>query len=129
LEVIDPKTDWLAKQDALEKATARLQITEEVLPLAVPGHTIGEAVGVSKNSQNHGATQYLFSGDGNGKLYKLDLNGNLLGWAQTSEGHGQNGCLVHEIHCESDTVIYKGDCSTWTVEKITIKGGGRSSAQ
>ena len=76
-----------------------------------------------------GATQYLFSGDGNGKLYKLDLNGNLLGWAQTSEGHGQNGCLVHEIHCESDTVIYKGDCSTWTVEKITIKGGGRSSAQ
>jgi NHL repeat len=76
-----------------------------------------------------GATQYLFSGDGNGKLYKLDLNGNLLGWAQTSEGHGQSGCLVHEIHCESDTVIYKGDCSTWTVEKITIKGGGRSSAQ
>ena len=73
--------------------------------------------------------QYLFSGDGNGKVYKLDLNGNLLGWAQTSEGHGQSGCLVHEIHCESDTVIYKGDCSTWTVEKITIKGGGRPSGQ
>jgi DNA-binding beta-propeller fold protein YncE len=74
-----------------------------------------------------GPTQYLFSGDGNGKLYKLDLNGNLLGWAQTSRGHGQAGCLIHELHCESDTVIYKGDCSTWTVEKITIKGGGRSS--
>ena len=73
--------------------------------------------------------QFLFSGDGNGKLYKLDLNGNLLGWAQTSEGHGQSGCLVHEIHCESENVIYKGDCSTWTVEKITIKGTGRSSAQ
>jgi DNA-binding beta-propeller fold protein YncE len=74
-------------------------------------------------------SQYLFSGDGNGKLYKLDLNGNLLGWAQTSEGHGQSGCLVHEIHCESDSVVYKGDCSTWTVEKITIKGGSRASAQ
>ncbi|MBZ5560491.1 MAG: peptidyl-alpha-hydroxyglycine alpha-amidating lyase family protein [Acidobacteriia bacterium] len=73
--------------------------------------------------------QFLFSGDGNGKLYKVDLNGNLLGWAQTSEGHGQTGCLVHELHCESDTVIYKGDCSTWTVEKITIKGAGRASAQ
>jgi NHL repeat-containing protein len=72
--------------------------------------------------------QYLFSGDGNGKVYKLDMNGNLLGWAQTSMGHGQSGCLIHEIHCESDTVIYKGDCSTWTVEKITIKGGGRSTA-
>jgi len=72
--------------------------------------------------------QYLFSGDGNGKLYKLDLQGNLIGWAQTSQGHGQTTCLVHELHCESDTVIYKGDCSTWTVEKITIKGGGKTAA-
>ncbi len=69
-----------------------------------------------------GPKQYLFSGDGNGKIYKLDLDGNLLGWAQTSEGHGQVGCLVHELHCESENVIYKGDCSTWTFEKITIKG-------
>jgi sugar lactone lactonase YvrE len=76
-----------------------------------------------------GATQYLFSGDGNGKLYKMDLNGKLLGWAQTSQGHGQAGCLIHELHCESDTVIYKGDCSTWTVEKITIKGTGTTSSQ
>ncbi len=76
-----------------------------------------------------GPTQYLFSGDGNGKLYKVDMNGTLVGWAQTSEGHGQVGCLVHELHCESENVIYKGDCSTWTVEKITIKGTVRSSAQ
>jgi hypothetical protein len=71
--------------------------------------------------------EFLFSGDGNGKLYKLDMNGKLVGWAQTSMGHGQTGCLVHELHCESDTVIYKGDCSTWTVEKITIEGGGVAS--
>jgi len=76
-----------------------------------------------------GATQYLFSGDGNGKLYKLDVNGNLLGWGQTGLGHGQTGCLVHELHCESDTVIYKGDCSTWTVEKITIKGTTPATTQ
>ena len=44
----------------------------------------------------------------------------MLGWAQTSQNHGQNGCLVHELHCESDTVLYKGDCSTWQVEKLTI---------
>ncbi|MBI1875120.1 MAG: 6-bladed beta-propeller [Acidobacteria bacterium] len=76
-----------------------------------------------------GLTQYLFSGDGNGKLYKLDLNGQLLGWAQTSLGHGQSGCLIHELHCESENVIYKGDCSTWTVEKITIKGTSRPTSQ
>jgi hypothetical protein len=66
--------------------------------------------------------QFLYSGDGSsGKIYKYDLNGKLLGWAQTSLGHGQSSCLIHEIHCESDTVIYKGDCSTWTVEKITVQ--------
>jgi DNA-binding beta-propeller fold protein YncE len=68
-----------------------------------------------------GPTQYLFSGDGNGKIYKFSLDGKLVGWAQTSLGHGQSGCLVHELHCESEKVLYKGDCSTWTVEKITIQ--------
>jgi 6-bladed beta-propeller len=72
--------------------------------------------------------QYLFSGDGNGKIYKMDLDGNLLGWAQVGKGHGQTTCLVHELHCESETVLYKGDCSTWTVEKITIKGGGKAAS-
>ena len=76
-----------------------------------------------------GNPQYLFSGDGNGKIYKADLEGNLLGWAQTSQGHGQSGCLIHQLHCESANVLYKGDCSTWTVEKITIKEGGRASGR
>ncbi len=67
-----------------------------------------------------GSTQYLYSGDGNGKIYKFTLDGKLQGWAQTSLNHGQNGCLVHELHCESETVLYKGDCSTWTVEKMTV---------
>jgi DNA-binding beta-propeller fold protein YncE len=76
-----------------------------------------------------GPTQYLFSGDGNGKLYKVDLTGKLVGWAQVGLGHGQTGCLVHELHCESETVVYKGDCSTWTVEKITIKGATAPATQ
>jgi len=67
-----------------------------------------------------GQTQYMFTGDGNGKVYKFSLDGKLVGWGQSSLGHGQNGCLIHELHCESETVLYKGDCSTWTVEKMTI---------
>ena len=67
-----------------------------------------------------GPKQVLYSGDSNGKIYKFDLEGKLIGWAQTSLGHGQDGCLVHELHCESEKVVYKGDCSTWTVEKLTI---------
>src|SRR5580698_4450231 len=43
----------LARQADLEKSTPQLQITEEVLPLSVPGHTISETEGVSKNSKGH----------------------------------------------------------------------------
>ena len=32
----------MARQVDLEKSTPQLQITEEVLPLVVPGHTVGE---------------------------------------------------------------------------------------
>ena len=69
-----------------------------------------------------GPTQYLWSGDGmTGKIYKLDLNGKLLGWAQTGQHQGQSMCLIHEMHCASDTVIYRGACSLWNVEKITVR--------
>src|SRR5260370_40567442 len=52
----------IAKQDVLEKSTARLQVAEEVLSLNVPNHTIGEAVGVAKNSKGH---LFVFSRSGN----------------------------------------------------------------
>src|SRR5580698_7650820 len=41
------------KQADLEAATPKLNITEDILPLVVPGHTIGETEGVSKNSKGH----------------------------------------------------------------------------
>ena len=70
-----------------------------------------------------GPTQYLYSGDSNGNIYKMDLDGNVLGWGETTKGHGQSSCLVHALHCESENVVYKGDCSAWLVEKLTISGG------
>lgn len=71
-----------------------------------------------------GSPQYLFSGDGTtGRIYKMDLNGKLLGWAQTSLGRGEDdtGRLIHMLHCESANVVYKGSAVLWNVEKITIK--------
>src|SRR5580692_9038873 len=41
------------KQLALEAATPKLQITEEVLNLVIPEHTMGETEGVSMNSKGH----------------------------------------------------------------------------
>ena len=49
----DPKQKAQAKQAELEKNTPQLKVTEETLRLNVPGQTIGETVGVAKNSQGH----------------------------------------------------------------------------
>jgi NHL repeat len=65
--------------------------------------------------------KYIYSGDGTGKIYQLDHDGKLLGWAQTGLGYGQTSCLIHELHAESDNVLYRGSCSVWDVEKIVIK--------
>src|SRR5207247_5771619 len=51
------------RQLDLEAATPKLQITEEVLPLTVPGHTIGETEGVSLNSKGH---LFVYSRTGTG---------------------------------------------------------------
>jgi hypothetical protein len=42
---------------------------------------------------------------------------------ETSLGQGEDdaGRLIHQIHCESANVIYKGSAILWQVEKITIK--------
>ena len=65
--------------------------------------------------------KYIYSGDGTGKIYRLDHSGKLLGWAQSSLGQGQTGCLIHSLHAMNDNVLIKGACSTWNVEKITFK--------
>jgi len=71
--------------------------------------------------------KYLYSGDGTGKIYQLDHSGKLLGWAQTGLGMGQTGCLIHELHADGDNILYKGSCSTWEVEKVTIKNSPGTS--
>ena len=71
--------------------------------------------------------KYIYSGDGTGKIYRLDHSGKLLGWIQTGLGTGQTGCLIHEMHAVSDDVLMKGSCSTWVVEKITFKNGSATA--
>ena len=69
--------------------------------------------------------KYIYSGDGTGKIYRLDHSGKLLGWIQTGLGTGQTGCLIHEMHAVSDDVLMKGSCSTWVVEKIRSRTAAR----
>src|ERR1700730_15105537 len=66
--------------------------------------------------------KYIYSGDGTGKIYRLDKNtGKLLGWVQTGMAQGQTGCIIHQLWAVSDDVLIKGSCSEWNVAKISFK--------
>src|SRR5690242_21229126 len=68
------------KQLALEKTIPQLNVTEEHLTLTIPGHTIGETEGISKNSKGH---LFIYSRTGTGgssrggtaaELFEFDQN-------------------------------------------------------
>ena len=64
--------------------------------------------------------KYIYSGDGDGKIYRLDHDGKLVDWAQTGMGQGQTGCIIHTLQAVSDTELYRGSCTLWNVAKITF---------
>lgn len=105
-----------------DRGNRRIQVFDNDLNPVKIISTVGAPWGFCTTKPAPGEKQYLFSGDSGGKLYKIDVaTGEMVGWAQTSQGLGQAGCLVHQLVCDSEKVLYKGDCSTWKVEKITFK--------
>ena len=64
--------------------------------------------------------RYIYSGDGDGKIYRVDHDGRLIDWAQTGMGQGQTGCIIHSLQAVSDNVLYRGSCSLWNIAKITF---------
>ncbi len=67
--------------------------------------------------------QYMFSGDGNGKLYKMDMTGKVLGMTVTGQDHGSEdtGDLIHSLDCRNPNTVYIGSASMYDVQKLTIK--------
>jgi len=68
--------------------------------------------------------QYLFTGDGTtGKIYKMDMNGKVLGMFVTGQDHGaeDTGDLVHALDCRTPNTIYVGSASMWDVQKVASR--------
>jgi len=67
--------------------------------------------------------QIMYSGDGNGKIYKMDMTGKVLGMTQTGQDHGDEdtGDLIHSLDCRNPNTVYVGSASMWDVQKLTIK--------
>jgi DNA-binding beta-propeller fold protein YncE len=68
-----------------------------------------------------GPKQVLYSSDSvPGRIYKLDLDGNILGvFGKAGKRPGQFG-WVHEIACPSENTLYVGEILNWRVQKLTL---------
>ena len=77
-----------------------------------------------------GPKQYLFTADGSsGHVYKLDLDGNLVGWFGTIGKRTGQFYWAHQIACPSENELYVGEVQNWRVQHVTLKPGARSTNQ
>jgi hypothetical protein len=68
-----------------------------------------------------GPTQYLYTSDSEpGRIYKLTLDGKILGMLGES-GHDQGQLnWVHGLACPSDNTLFVADMNNWRVQKLTL---------
>jgi len=69
-------------------------------------------------------TQYLYVSDAfPGRVYKLDLNGKVLGWLGGAGKQWKQFGWIHEIACPSENELYVGELLNWRLQKLTLHPG------
>src|SRR6478735_9244749 len=112
-------------QLAIEAQTPKLAVTEEILPLRIPGHTIGETEGVAKNKAGH---LFVYSRTGWGgssrggnaaKLFEFDQNNQFVKeWLPDSYG----ASFAHAVRVDAEQNVWVVDEGSNTVVKISKDG-------
>jgi 6-bladed beta-propeller len=65
--------------------------------------------------------QVLYSADAfPGRIYKLSLDGKLLGWLGKSGKQPKQFGWVHEMACPSENVLYVAEILNWRVQKLIL---------
>ena len=69
--------------------------------------------------------QFLYSSDAYpGRVYKLSLDGKLLGMLGKSGHQMKQFGWIHEIACPSENEIYVAELLNWRVQRLTLKPAG-----
>jgi DNA-binding beta-propeller fold protein YncE len=68
-----------------------------------------------------GATQYLYVSDAYpGRIYKLTLDGKVLGWLGGSGKTLKKFGWIHELACPSENELYVAELLNWRVQKLLL---------
>ena len=75
-----------------------------------------------------GPNQVLYSSDSYpGRVYKLSLDGRVLGWLGKSGKQLKQFGWVHEIACPSENEIYVAEILNWRVQKLLLRPDQRAA--
>jgi DNA-binding beta-propeller fold protein YncE len=68
-----------------------------------------------------GPTQYLYSADAfPGRVYKLSLDGKVLGWLGSTGRQPKEFGWIHEIACPAENTIYVAEILNWRLQKLIL---------
>ncbi|HXS95885.1 MAG TPA: peptidyl-alpha-hydroxyglycine alpha-amidating lyase family protein [Candidatus Limnocylindrales bacterium] len=68
-----------------------------------------------------GATQYLYASDAfPGRIYKLSLEGKVLGYLGGSGRQAKQFGWIHELACPSENEVYAAELLNWRVQRLTL---------
>jgi DNA-binding beta-propeller fold protein YncE len=124
IQVIDPKTNqfvreikidvpvppdahpWMGAQPTVEQGAAQ----------------VGAPWAICITPPNAQGQQFLFSADAfPGRVYKLTLDGKVLGYLGKSGHQAKQFGWIHEIACPTENEIYVAELLNWRLQKITMK--------
>ena len=63
----------------------------------------------------------------NGEIYKMELDGKILGKFGRGGKRLKEFMAVHEMDCRTDNQLYVGEISNWRVQKLTLHPPAQSS--
>jgi DNA-binding beta-propeller fold protein YncE len=133
IQVIDPKTNKFVREikidvpapaDAMPWMGAKPNVTQLLAADAPPGAATmapGAPWAICVTPPNPQGQQFLFSSDAYpGRVYKLTLDGKVLGYLGKSGHQVKQFGWIHEIACPSENEILVGELLNWRVQKITM---------
>jgi DNA-binding beta-propeller fold protein YncE len=136
IQVIDPKTNAFVREikidvpapaDAQPWMGAKPNVAQLLAPDAPPGAGTmapGAPWAICITPPNASGTQFLYSSDAYpGRVYKLSLDGKVLGWLGKSGHQLKQFGWIHEIACPSENEIFVAELLNWRVQKLTLHPG------
>jgi NHL repeat len=131
IQVIDPKTNTFVREiridvpapgDAMPWMGDKPNLAQILAPNAPPGAGTMAPGAPWAICVSGGPTQYIYSADAfPGRVYKLTLDGKVVGMIGKSGHQLKQFGWIHEIACPSENEIYVAELLNWRVQKIVLK--------